>query len=114
MIEISTAEDNGYVCISVSGEVDASSSIQVDASIQKAIDEGYKKIMVDCSGLNYISSAGLGVFMSYIQELETKDINMVLFALQEKVFHVFQILGLDQLLKIVEDEQTAKRLLNVV
>lgn len=114
MIEISTAEDKEYVCISVGGEVDASSSIQVDSTLQKAIADGYKKIMIDCSGLNYISSAGLGVFMSYIQELEVKEISMVIFGLQEKVFHVFQILGLDQLLKIVEDEKAAKNLLNVV
>lgn len=114
MIEISTAEDKDYVCISVAGEVDAGSSIQLDSAIQQSIDEGHKRIMVDCSGLNYISSAGLGVFMSYIQELETKEINMVLFALQEKVLHVFQILGLDQLLKIVDNRESAKQLLNVV
>lgn len=114
MIEISTAEDQEYACISVAGEVDASSSIQLDSAIQRAIGDGYKKIMVDCSGLNYISSAGLGVFMSYIQELESKEINMVLFSLQEKVFHVFQILGLDQLLKIVDDKTGAKQILNVV
>ena len=89
MIEISTAEDKEYVCISVGGEVDASSSIQLDTTIQNAVSDGYKKIMIDCSGLNYISSAGLGVFMSYIQELEIKEINMVIFGLQDKVFHVF-------------------------
>ena len=114
MIEISTAEDKEYVCISVGGEVDASSSIQLDTTIQNAVSDGYKKIMIDCSGLNYISSAGLGVFMSYIQALEIKEINMVIFGLQDKVFHVFQILGLDQLLKIVDDEKSAKGLLNVI
>ncbi len=114
MIDISTAEDENFVCISVAGEVDASSSIQLDSAIQQSIEVGFKKIMVDCSELNYISSAGLGVFMSYIQELEAKEISMVLFALQEKVFHVFQILGLDQLLKIVDDKKSAKELLNVV
>ena len=114
MIDISTAEDENFVCISVAGEVDASSSIQLDSAIQQSIEVGFKKMMVDCSGLNYISSAGLGVFMSYIQELEAKEISMVLFALQEKVLHVFQILGLDQLLKIVDDKKSAKELLNVV
>jgi len=114
MIEVKRADNQSDVCISVSGEVDASSSIQLDSAIQQVIGEGYKKILIDCSGLNYISSAGLGVFMSYIQELETQEINMVLYGLQEKVFHVFQILGLDQLLKIVEDKKAAKILLNVV
>ncbi len=114
MIEISTVEDKDYIAINVGGEVDASSSIQVDSTIQAAIADGYKKILINCSGLNYISSAGLGVFMSYIEELELKEINMVIFGLQDKVFHVFQILGLDQLLKIVDDEKAAKSLLNVI
>ena len=39
MIEISTAEDKEYVCISVGGEVDASSSIQLDTTIQNAVSD---------------------------------------------------------------------------
>lgn len=112
MIEItSRVEDNAYVII-IDGDVDASSSIHLDKAITLAIEEDYKNILIDCTKLNYISSAGLGVFMSYIQDFEARQINLVIFGLSEKVKNVFQILGLDQLLQIVDSEEKAKLVIN--
>ncbi|MDQ3394856.1 MAG: STAS domain-containing protein [Bacteroidota bacterium] len=112
MIEISSRVDaNAYIII-IDGDVDASSSIHLDKAIISAIEEDYKYILIDCSRLNYISSAGLGVFMSYIQDFEAQQINLVIFGLSEKVKNVFQILGLDQLLQIVDSEEEAKLVIN--
>lgn len=112
MIDISNEVDNDYYVIKINGDVDASSSIFLDEAIDKAVKHGHKRIIVDGQGLNYISSAGLGVFMSRIQDFETNNINMVIFGLKEKVQNVFQILGLDQLIKIVETRSQAKGFIN--
>ncbi len=112
MIEItSRVEDNVYLII-IDGDVDASSSIYLDQAITSAMEEDSKNILIDCTKLNYISSAGLGVFMSYIQDFENRQINLVIFGLSEKVKNVFQILGLDQLLQIVDSEEEAKLVIN--
>ena len=100
--------------LSVSGDVDASSSIHLDKAVREAFDDGNKQILIDCTNLNYISSAGLGVFMSYIEEINQNAINFVLFGLTEKVLKVFGILGLDQLLNIKEDKEAAIAELNGV
>lgn len=113
MIEIKNELDKGVYYIIVKGEVDASSSIHLDESINQAT-HSHRKILINCTELEYISSAGLGVFMSYINELEDKKIKMVIFGLSDKVKHVFQILGLDQLLKITETEAQAKQLVDGV
>ena len=113
MVEIKNSLDNDIYTIHVIGEVDASSSIYLDESISEATNS-YTKIMVNCEQLDYISSAGLGVFMSYINDMEEKGITLVIFGLSDKVRHVFQILGLDQLLKITENEGEAKQLINGV
>jgi len=111
MIEIASKEDSGVTYVTIEGEVDASSSIHLDQSLGEAVESSHK-ILIDCSGLDYISSAGLGVFMSYISVLEEKAIKLVLFGLSDKVFHVFQILGLDQLLRIEKTEDEAKAVVN--
>ena len=108
MIEINTISEEGTKVIKIVGDVDASSSIQLDNEIQKAVDEGCKKILFDCEELNYISSAGLGVFMSYIQHFNENQIKTGLFGLSDKVKNVFQILGLDQLLYIGKTKDEAK------
>lgn len=96
--------------IKLEGEVDASSSIHLDKALRKAIEQNFKKILIDCNNLSYISSAGLGVFMSYIQDFQSQNINLVLFGLSDKVKNVFEILGLDQLLKISKNLEDAKSL----
>ncbi|MBU2915548.1 MULTISPECIES: STAS domain-containing protein [Reichenbachiella] len=105
-IEKQIDEQTGHYEIIVTGEVDASSSIHLDEALTTAMTES-KHILVDLRGLDYISSAGLGVFMSNIQEIEAEGIRFVLFGMKEKVFEVFEILGLDQLLVIKKDKEEA-------
>lgn len=106
MLNIERDTEGEVSVLQVSGEIDASSSIFLDEEMGKALEQG-AKIAVDLTGLEYISSAGLGVFMSYISDLEAKKMTMVLFGMKEKVFQVFQILGLDQLLTIVDTREEA-------
>ncbi|HLF33104.1 MAG TPA: STAS domain-containing protein [Cyclobacteriaceae bacterium] len=113
MVNISSVKENGVLVLLIGGEIDASSSIHLDNELGQAINS-HKKILIDCSKLEYISSAGLGVFMSYIHDMEEKKIKMVLFGMSNKVQNVFQILGLDQLLKIVDSREEAKNLLNAI
>lgn len=112
MVHIKRIQEEGVDTLAVIGEIDASSSIELDLSIAKSVGEGYKKILMDCSSLEYISSAGLGVFMSYIEEFNDKGICMVIFGLNEKVANNFSILGLADLLHIRETKEEAKQLVN--
>ena len=110
MVHLKRIQEETAEIIAIVGEIDASSSIELDLTIAKSAGDGYKKILIDCSALEYISSAGLGVFMSYIDEFKDKNIFLVLFGLKEKVASTFSILGLAELLHIRETKAEAKKL----
>lgn len=112
MVHIKRIQDEGADIIVIVGEIDAGSSIELDLAIAKSVGEGFRKILIDCTALEYISSAGLGVFMSYIEELKEKNIPMVLFGMKEKVANTFSILGLADLLHIKQNREDAKSLAN--
>lgn len=112
MVHIKRLQEDGIDTLVIIGEIDASSSIELDLTIAKSVGDGYTRMLVDCSSLDYISSAGLGVFMSYIEEFKDKGIIMVLFGLKEKVANNFTILGLADLLHICVTRQDAKQLIN--
>ena len=112
MIRITTTKENNYMLMTVEGEADASSSINLDKRMRELIDEGNQVILTDCTQLNYISSAGLGVFMSYIEEFQEKNITFIIYGLSEKVWNVFQILGLDQLLTLKKNKDEALEMIN--
>ena len=109
MVQIKRLQEDGIDIITPIGEIDASSSIELDLTIAKSVGEGFTKVLVDCSALEYISSAGLGVFMSYIDEFKDKNLKMVLFGMNEKVANTFEILGLYELLTITPDKAEAKK-----
>jgi anti-sigma B factor antagonist len=111
MIHIRRIQEDGADVIALIGEIDASSSIELDLAIAKSVGEGFKKILVDCGALEYISSAGLGVFMSYIEEFKDRGIRMVLFGMSDRVSNTFSILGLDELLQIGKDKVEAKQMI---
>lgn len=114
MVEIKTNSEADIFVITIDGEIDASSSIQLDEVLGGSINANNAKIIVNGQGLDYISSAGLGVFMSYLEDIKTHNIRMAIYGLNEKVKNVFEILGLDQLLNIVDASDEASAFVNEV
>ena len=114
MLSINKTAKGNHLTIKLKGEVDASNSVELDEVIQEALNAKRKYILIDGNELDYISSAGLGVFMSYIDDFKSKNIKMVIYGLSEKVLNVFQILGLDQLMTIASDKKEAKEKLHEV
>lgn len=90
------------------GELDASSAIILDTELTNPTVLTYRKVLIDCAKLSYISSAGLGVFISHLQLFQDKEVKLIFFNMQEKVFNVFEILGLDALMTIVPSATEAE------
>ncbi|MCU0446145.1 MAG: STAS domain-containing protein [Microscillaceae bacterium] len=109
-MQITEIEEGKFYIIKIMGDVDAASSISLDKTLEQTIIQGKKSILIDCTQLNYIASAGLGVFISYIEDFKEKNIFFAIFGLSEKAKNVFQILGLDKLITIVHTKDDAKKL----
>lgn len=106
-MKISPQVTDDTLVLSLDGELDASSSVLLDTELTKPDVLNYRKVMIDCQRLNYISSAGLGVFISHLQRFQDAGVKLVFFNMQEKVHNVFEILGLDSLMTIVPTQQEA-------
>lgn len=106
-MKITQQASSDTVTIALDGELDASSSSLLDESLGNPNLAKYSKVLIDCSNLKYISSAGLGVFISHIKRLQDANIKLVFFNMKDKIFNVFEVLGLDALLTIVPTEVEA-------
>ncbi|MFT5917365.1 MAG: anti-sigma B factor antagonist [Flammeovirgaceae bacterium] len=108
-MEVIITEEKPYYTIQISGDLDASSSILLDNALDKALKTTDYTILVDCHKLDYISSPGIGVFTSRLDELEEEGREIILYGVSEKVMNVFKILGLDQLLPIYKNRDEIKQ-----
>lgn len=100
--------EDGLLLLVIAGELDASTSIELDGVINSALEDNKINILVNCQDLVYISSAGFGVFVSYIRDLASRNGKFVLYNLNKNVYDTFKILGLNDLLLIAKNEREAK------
>lgn len=99
--EIKLSSLNNIEIISLYGYLDAHTAPILEKSIQDLILNNKYKIIVDMANLDYISSAGLGVFMAFIEEIRDKGGDIKLAELKPKVYKVFDLLGFPILFKIL-------------
>ena len=97
----------GVAVLSLEGYLDAHTAPQFENAIQNEMENKVYKIVADCSRLTYISSAGLGVFMSFIEEIRDAGGDLKLAAISPKVFQVFDVLGFPSLFDILDTVQAA-------
>jgi anti-sigma B factor antagonist len=93
--------------LSLHGYLDAHTAPQFEKAIQEEYDGGRFRIIVNCAGLTYISSAGLGVFMSFIEDVRAANGDIKICSVTETVYQVFEILGFPSLFDILADQPAA-------
>ncbi|MBN1349917.1 STAS domain-containing protein, partial [candidate division KSB1 bacterium] len=80
---------------------------ELENAIQKLVDQERYKIIVNFNDLNYISSAGLGVFMGFIEDIRNHKGDIKLTNMTPKIYRVFDLLGFPSLYEIFEQEMQA-------
>ena len=89
------------------GFINAHTVRAFDTALQKAISLKQFKIVVNCSGLSYIASAGLGAMMGAIEEIRGSGGDLRLARLNETVHNIFEILGFNHLYRTYATEAEA-------
>jgi anti-sigma B factor antagonist len=109
MAEFSTSiKDKGDISIiNLKGYLDAHTAPILENNFVDLIDKSRYKIVVDFKDLAYISSAGLGVFMAYIEKIRDSRGDIKLAGMSDKVFNIFDLLGFPLLYEIFHSEEEA-------
>ena len=109
MAEFSTTiVDKGNISvINLEGYLDAHTAPILESNFTELIDASKFKIIVNFQELAYISSAGLGVFMAYIEKIRNNSGDIKLTNMNDKVYNIFDLLGFPLLYEIFETEDEA-------
>lgn len=105
--EISRNDHDAVSVLNLSGFLDAHTAPKFEEELLHLLKENRVHIIVNLKHLDYISSAGLGVFMGFIEEIREKGGDIKLSNLSPKVFKVFDLLGFPALYEIFDEEAQA-------
>ncbi|MCX7023606.1 MAG: anti-sigma factor antagonist [Spirochaetes bacterium] len=87
----------------LTGYIDTYNSNFFQKRIGKAIESGFMRLIFNCSGLNYVSSTGIGSFTAFLKSVKPRGGDIVLLEIQPKVYEVFQLLGFSQFFNIKDN-----------
>lgn len=93
--------------IDVKGYLDAHTAPQLETAFNKLIDDNKYQVVVNFNDLSYISSAGLGVFMAYVETMRENKGDIKFSNMQESVYNIFDLLGFPMLYEFYKDENEA-------
>ena len=107
--KIDTREANNINVLDLKGYLDAHTAPELEKAFQTLLDKRKYNIIVNCKELTYISSAGLGVFMAYIEDVRKNNGDIKLSNMSSKVYNIFDLLGFPLLYDISKDETEAMK-----
>lgn len=105
--KIAQREKDSVNVLELKGYLDAHTAPKLEEAFQSLLESRRFRIVVNCRELSYISSAGLGVFMAFIEDVRKNDGDIKLTNMSPKVYNVFDLLGFPLLYEIFKDEPEA-------
>lgn len=105
--KIGVREANGVNVLDLKGYLDAHTAPKLEEAFSSLLSSKQYRIVVNCKDLSYISSAGLGVFMAYIEDVRKNKGDIKLTSMSPKVYNVFDLLGFPLLYEIFKEEREA-------
>ncbi len=106
--DVTQRDDGGIAVLYLKGFLDAHTAPILENALEKCVNEQKFRIIVSFAELTYISSAGLGVFMGFIEEIRQHEGDIKLSSMSEKIFRVFDLLGFPALYDITDTDEEAK------
>ncbi len=108
-MDITTRTHNDVTLVAFTGNLDSNTSPQAQQALDAILASGARKMAIDCTALDYISSAGLRVLLGTAKRLSGAGGGgaLRLFGLNETVREVFDISGFSTILAVFATEADA-------
>ncbi|HEY2430126.1 MAG TPA: STAS domain-containing protein [Acidimicrobiales bacterium] len=97
-LDVATGDEG--VLITLSGELDLATAPELWAAIDAALAEGHQRLVLDLSGLGFVDSTGLGVFVRAGKELRASGGGLTLRRPGERVAKLLEITRLEEVFEI--------------
>jgi anti-sigma B factor antagonist len=107
LMDISVENVGLVAVIRFHGNLDTNSAPEGQQSLNKIIDDGGSKLLVNLAGVDFVSSAGLRILLVTAKRLGSAGGDMRISNLNEVVDEVFEMSGFSTILDVYETESQA-------
>lgn len=94
---------DNHLLITLDGRLDTIQSDSFEKEIGEVLAENHRQIVIDCSGLSYISSSGLRILLTIQKRMMSSKGRLTLCSLQPAIREVFDMSGFSTIFTITEE-----------
>lgn len=98
--EVATDNGDGYVVVSVAGELDVATTPQLRNHLTEALGEGCPTVVMDLTGVTFVDSTALGVLIEASKRCDANGGTLRIAIAEPRILKVFEITGLTELFDI--------------
>jgi anti-sigma B factor antagonist len=106
-IQLKVENKNNISVIKVGGYIDTTTSSELEHHLTKLLGQNLFHIVIDLGNVDYVSSAGWGIFISEIKGIREKGGDLKLVGMIPEVYEVFELLEFHYILKAFDSLQDA-------
>jgi anti-sigma B factor antagonist len=107
MLEVREDHDDGVMTLTIEGELDLATAPKVRDPLERAIESGISRIVVDMLGCGFIDSTGLGVLLHAAKRLEEKDGAMALVCVDDQIKRLLELTMIDRTIPVFDTRERA-------
>ncbi len=105
-LTVAEQTQDSLTILQLSGRIDAGNAQDAEASLFEHLESGVQ-LVVDFTSLEFISSAGLRIFLMMAKKIKIHQGKLALFGLSPVVNEVFEISGFSKILTICNTREEA-------
>ena len=94
--------------VRVDGVIDTTTAGELEEVIGSLLKRDRYRVVLDLAGVDYISSAGWGIFISHIKEVRANDGDIKLANMITNVYEIYELLEFDKVLKVYSSVDAAR------
>jgi anti-sigma B factor antagonist len=108
-VQLKVTDQSDCCVVSVTGRIDTLTSPDFKTGMDELVSAGAKMIVLDCSDLEYVSSAGLRVILIAAKAAKAAGGDLKCCSMQNMVKQVFDISGFSKMISIYQSLQEATK-----
>ena len=106
-MNITKEKIGNYSVLNINGRIDTFHASDFEDVVSQLLGSGEKNLIFNCSGMNYISSSGLRVFLVAQKKVISMDGRLYLCNMQPAIQEIFRISGFSNLFRIFGTQEEA-------
>ncbi len=108
-LQIDVEKVDKNIILRLDGRLDTATAPVLDKKINSLVEDNHNSIILDFSRIDYLSSAGMRLLLSFTKKLKAKNGHLVIFGIDDDVMEIIKMAGFERILTICGLEEEALR-----